>query len=134
MNYLQQKPTTLVVDDNNSILEIVKLILTGQGYTTLIASNAQTALTIAETYEGKIDMLLTDIMMPGMNGPELAFTFKNRFPAAQIVFMSGSVDIKEAIKEYEERYGETEYLLKPFSSNELTGKLNDLLDYNFLAA
>ena len=126
MTDIKLQQTILAVDDNNSILEIVKLILLRRGYTTLTASNAQTALTLAATYEGKIDILLTDIIMPDMNGPELAIAFKSMYPEAKIVFMSGSVDIKDAVKEYEERHGETGYLSKPFTFNELTSTMNEL--------
>ena len=63
--------------------------LSAQGYTTLAAAHGAEALEIAARHRGRIDVLLSDVVMPQLSGPELARRFRERFPAAVVIFMTG---------------------------------------------
>lgn len=79
----------LLVDDEAEILSLVASILEKKGYLVLTASNAEKALDIASGSSHRIDLLLTDIVMPGMNGVELSKLFETRYPTIKTLFMSG---------------------------------------------
>ncbi|MGH2875433.1 MAG: ATP-binding protein [Solirubrobacteraceae bacterium] len=81
--------TVLVVDDERALREIVRRVLTEAGYEVLVAASGEQALALADTHEGTIDLVLTDVVMPGMLGPELAQRVQERRPAAGIAYMSG---------------------------------------------
>ncbi|MGH2857655.1 MAG: ATP-binding protein [Solirubrobacteraceae bacterium] len=81
--------TVLVVDDERALREIVRRVLSEAGYEVLVAADGAQALAIAEAHGGTIDLLLTDVIMPGMLGPELAGELRGRRPAAAVAYMSG---------------------------------------------
>src|SRR6266704_33872 len=89
--------TVLVVDDQRDVLFLLKLILETHGYRALLASGAEGALRLLEQSELTVDLLLTDVMMPGMDGTELAKVSRRMRPGLPILFMSGFVDT-EAIR------------------------------------
>ncbi|HXY25411.1 MAG TPA: PAS domain S-box protein [Candidatus Acidoferrum sp.] len=102
--------TILVADDEASLRQAVVQILSSAGYQVLEADTAQHAVEISNKLPGKLDLLLTDVVMPGLRGPELARLVANRHPQVRIVFMSG----------YAEGFPETQlpphsvFLQKPF--------------------
>lgn len=81
--------TVLVVDDERALREIVRRVLREAGYEVLVAANGEQALALADAHGGTIDLLLTDVVMPGMLGPELAQRVRERRPAAAVAYMSG---------------------------------------------
>ncbi|HVS88738.1 MAG TPA: PAS domain S-box protein [Candidatus Acidoferrum sp.] len=81
--------TVLVADDEAALRHTIVEILRSSGYNVLEAQTAEEALEITRQNVGKIDILLTDVIMPGLRGPELARQVKNIQPDAQVVFMSG---------------------------------------------
>jgi two-component system cell cycle sensor histidine kinase/response regulator CckA len=81
--------TVLVADDEAALRDAIVEILRSSGYNVLEAQTAEKALEITRQNVGKIDILLTDIVMPGLRGPELARQVKNIQPDVQVVFMSG---------------------------------------------
>jgi two-component system, cell cycle sensor histidine kinase and response regulator CckA len=81
--------TILVADDEDGLRQVVTRILTGAGYHVLAAPNGQQALTIAENHDGVIHALLTDVVMPGMNGRELAGALQRARPDTPVLYMSG---------------------------------------------
>ena len=89
--------TVLVVDDERDVLFLLKLILETHGYRALLASGAEAALRLLEQSELTVDLLLTDVTMPGMDGTELAKVSRRIRPDLPILFMSGFVDT-EAIR------------------------------------
>ncbi|RPI37124.1 MAG: response regulator [Nitrospiraceae bacterium] len=116
--------TVLVVDDDASIRSLVADTLTPLGYTCLNAANSKEALQHAQTYKETIDLLLTDIVMPEMNGPALAALFKKQYPESKVIFMSGylsGVDITSIIT----RGGA--FLRKPLTPTTLLNKLGEVL-------
>jgi len=84
--------TIMVVDDDESIRNLILDTLQPLGYTTLESSGAKEALETQQTYTGKIDMVLSDVIMPGMNGKELVDKLKENQPDLKVMLMSGYTD------------------------------------------
>ena len=84
--------TVLLVEDETKVLETVKLMLTRQAYTVLEASDRESAREICESYPGRIDLLLTDVVLRAGNGPDLARELCALRPGLQVMFMSGYAD------------------------------------------
>jgi PAS domain S-box-containing protein len=81
--------TILVVEDDTAILKLVKKILQGQGYTVLTSSEPEKTMGIVREYTGKIHLLITDVVMPKMNGRDLAELLQSICPDLKCIFMSG---------------------------------------------
>jgi two-component system, cell cycle sensor histidine kinase and response regulator CckA len=81
--------TVLLVDDYRRVRELARKVLTRQGYRVLAASSGSEALDIAREYSGSIDVLLTDVVMPGMSGPDLARRLQQVRPRMSVLYMSG---------------------------------------------
>ena len=79
----------LLVEDETPLRKLISQILRGAGHTVLEAANGDEALAVSARHANAIDLLLTDVIMPGMNGPELVAKLRSRRPAMTIVFMSG---------------------------------------------
>jgi CheY-like chemotaxis protein len=118
--------TVLLVEDEIVVLGLGKILLEGQGYTVLSANSPLEALNIAETHEGKIHLLLTDVVMPGMNGRDLSERLHKLRPDIKTVFMSGyeanSITGHTALK------GSVHFLQKPFTLKDLAVKVREALD------
>jgi CheY-like chemotaxis protein len=82
-------PTVLVADDDPDVLRLAALLLERNGYAVLRATNGVEALMLYASYSDRVDVVLTDVDMPEMNGIELAARIRNTNPAAKVVFMSG---------------------------------------------
>jgi PAS domain S-box-containing protein len=83
------RETILLVEDDDSVRRIVEKILTRDGYTALVAKNGQDALALAATALDRIDLLVTDIVMPGMRGTDLVSGLRKRRPSLKVLLMSG---------------------------------------------
>ncbi len=81
--------TVLVVDDENALREVTRRILTRHGYSVVTASSGAQAIELARSYEGVIDLLLTDVIMPVMQGPTVASEVMKLRPGIRVLFMSG---------------------------------------------
>ena len=84
--------TVLLVEDEAALRTITTEYLQTQGYTVLAASNGIGALETCRTYSGTIDLLLTDVVMPGLSGPELAQTAMSMRPKLRVIYVSGYID------------------------------------------
>jgi CheY-like chemotaxis protein len=82
------RSTILLVDDDDAVREVTGVLLTGLGYRILQAAQATAALALLDA-EPAVDLLLTDITMPGMNGIELAQAARRRRPALRVLFTTG---------------------------------------------
>ena len=117
--------TILVVDDDSSIRKLILDTMQPLGYHLIDASCAEEVLEFLEHSDQELDLLLTDMVMPGMNGRDLAKAVRNKFPDIKVVFMSGYTDemiTNHGILEI----GET-FVQKPLSPIKLAGKLRTLL-------
>lgn len=89
MEYDCDKETILVVDDDEALRTVVVDLLGHLGYCTLSAANGHEAMTLAEAYPGKIDLLLTDVVMHPLPGPALAERLMRSRPEMKVIFISG---------------------------------------------
>ncbi|MBI5073715.1 MAG: PAS domain S-box protein [Nitrospirae bacterium] len=117
--------TIIVVDDDPSIRRLIGDILKPLGYRLFIADDGEEALNIAGR-EGSVDVLLTDVIMPNMNGKQLADIFRRDYPGVKIVFMSGYTD--ETISRQGVLHEGDILIQKPLSPAKLTGRLREILD------
>ena len=118
--------TVLLVDDTHLLQEIVCENLRELGYTVLVASRGDEALRLAGEHKDAIRLLLTDIMMPGMRGTELAVRITASHPEIRVVFMSGSGP--EAIADPGVQTAGGAVLEKPFTQEQLARAVRDVLD------
>ncbi|MDP1889576.1 MAG: response regulator [Gemmatimonadaceae bacterium] len=117
--------TLLVVEDEGAVRELVRTALTRAGYRVLAARDGEEALTRAAAHAGRIDLLVTDVVMPGLNGRELALRFRQARPDARVLFMSGFA--ADVIAEDGGLSGDSELLLKPFTPDELLSRVRAAL-------
>jgi PAS domain S-box-containing protein len=117
--------TLLLVEDAGHVRDLVRDILEECGYTVLEAGNGHEALSVAAAYDGPIDLLLTDMVMPGMNGRKLAEAVQAARPGIRVLFMSGYSE-ESAFRAAEGRAG-LAFLQKPFTPEDLGWKLHELL-------
>ena len=118
--------TVLVVEDEAAVLKLAQKILTGLGYTTLTASSPTAALKLAEETTEAIDLLVTDVVMPEMNGRELAEKMQSLIPAGlKILFTSGYT--ANVIAHHGILEEGVHFIQKPFSRTDLAGKVRQAL-------
>ena len=120
--------TILVVEDDKEILTLTVNILTGLGYTVLAAVDKDEALSMITANQPAIDLLLSDVILPGHRGPELAAQLRIPFPQMKILFMSGYADDRVVSSEIPGR--PAHFLAKPFSPSGLAKKVRRVLDQN----
>jgi len=116
----QRSLTVLVVDDEPAVRHLASTMLRRAGYTVVEANNGPEAERIAGEHKGGIDVLLTDIVMPGVRGPELATRLRTARPGLRVVYMSGYRDT-EPLADVER--GEAVFLAKPFARAALLGAI-----------
>jgi two-component system, cell cycle sensor histidine kinase and response regulator CckA len=118
--------TVLVVEDESSILDLCKIMLEQQGYEVLAAATPTEAIELAGGHSGEIHLLITDMVMPGMNGRDLAKRFLSIYPDMKCLFMSGYTPNMIA---HQGILDEGVYFIqKPFSKNDLTTRVREILD------
>jgi PAS domain S-box-containing protein len=121
-----QRETILVVDDEAGIRGLMRKILRREHYQVLEASSAEEALQLAAAHSGPIQMLLTDVMLPGMLGPELARKMYALDSSLKVLYISGYTQ-DEAVRTGEYPPG-ARFLAKPFTLGALLGKVRESLD------
>ncbi len=118
--------TVLVVEDEEAVRELARTILADQGYSVLVAGSATDAEQIAANGSREIHLLLTDVVMPGVSGRELARRITARNGKMQVLFMSGYTD--NVIAHGGVLEAGVAFLQKPFTPRALTNKVRELLD------
>jgi two-component system, cell cycle sensor histidine kinase and response regulator CckA len=118
--------TVLLAEDEDVVRMLVREMLEESGYAVLEASSAEAAIEVSEAHGGQIDLLLTDVVMPGLNGPELAKELSESRPTMRILYTSGFTN--SAVAEQGVAVEETVFLAKPFSSAALTAKVLEVLE------
>jgi len=118
--------TILVVEDDPAVLEYIVEVLTGLGYTVLQAGNAKTALDYLENPSIRADLVLTDIVMPGMNGRALADRAQQLRPGIRILFMTGYS--QNAVVHHGRLDPGVHLIQKPLSETQLATRISELLD------
>ena len=120
------RDTILLVEDEPSILHMITEILQRKGYQVLAAAGPDRALELARTHEGPIHLLMTDVVMPAMNGRELATQVRLLHPAIRCLFMSGYT--ADVIAKHGVLEDGVHFIQKPFSVNALALKVRACLD------
>lgn len=119
--------TILLVEDDPPIRQLVRRVLEQRGYVLIEARNAEEALHLAEERPDPIDLLMTDVVLPHMDGFELAARFRARRPETRVLLISGyaadSVAVRGGLKESGEQF-----LLKPFTKDQLVRKIHKVLE------
>jgi PAS domain S-box-containing protein len=115
----------LVVEDERAFRDLLHEGLQSKGYQVLVAANGVEALQVAEEYKGSISVLITDVIMPKMSGPELAKNLKKVRPNTDVLYMSGYADDK--VGNISEPDGELTLIQKPFYIDDLVGKVQEIL-------
>jgi two-component system, cell cycle sensor histidine kinase and response regulator CckA len=118
--------TILLVEDNPAVRRMAEEVLGSTGYVVLVAPSGADALRTAAVHDGRVDLLLTDVVMPGMKGPELAREFAIRYPRTRILYMSGYTE--DAIGNHGFRRRTMRVLQKPFTHDTLVQAVREALD------
>ncbi|MEW6079979.1 MAG: PAS domain S-box protein [Thermodesulfobacteriota bacterium] len=118
--------TVLVVEDEAPVLRLSRKVLTELGYVALAAHNPREALKLAGEHPGAIDLLITDLVMPEMNGRDLAERMLTLYPALKVLFMSGYTS--ETISRHGVLEKGVHFIQKPFNKKDLAGKVREALD------
>lgn len=117
-------PTVLIVDDEPSIRGLLRQMFCAEGYQVLDAGSPEMALAQAEAHEGPIDLLVSDVMMPGRMGPSLALDLTDRRPDLKAIFISGHL---RGSMDAGALSDSSVLVHKPFSVGELLGTARRLL-------
>lgn len=118
--------TVLLVEDEPTILKMVTLMLKREGYTVVGAATPGEAIHLAKEYIGNIQLLMTDVVMPEMNGRDLAKNILSLYPGIKCLFMSGYT--ANVIAHHGILNEGVSFIQKPFSKDDLTAKVRAALD------
>ena len=118
--------TLLVVEDEEDVRGLARDVLVEGGYTVLVAATAEDAVRICEEHESPISLLLSDVVMPKVSGPQLAQRLVDLRPELHVLYMSGYTD--EAIVHHGVLEPGTAFIEKPFTPEDLCGMVRDVLD------
>jgi two-component system, cell cycle sensor histidine kinase and response regulator CckA len=120
--------TVLMVDDDDTLRELIEELLKLEGYTVLAARNGREALNLRDRHEGKIDLLITDVVMPELSGRELAERLTANCNEIKVLYMSGYTD--DAVIRHGVLEEGASFLQKPFTPEALARKVRAVLDEN----
>jgi len=118
--------TILLVEDDPYVRELARAVLTTCGYSVVVGEDARTVASLCEQHAGTIHLLLTDVVMPGLSGREVASQVLARRPATKILYMSGYTT--DAIVHHGVLDANTSFLHKPFTPGSLAAKVREVLD------
>ena len=118
--------TILLVEDSGLLAKVTRDFLVSDGYDVLMASGPREALRIAESHHPPIHLLLTDVVMPDMNGHELAKQLLTKRPGMKVLYMSGYTN--GILSEHAFRADDSAFIEKPFSRDALSRKVRHTLN------
>ena len=117
--------TVLLVEDEESVRQLVRETLQAKGYRVVEAENGEAGLQAAAKHSGKIDMVITDVVMPGMGGRELVRRLADTRPETKVLYLSGYTE--DAIVNEGTIESGKAFLQKPFTPTTLAGKVREVL-------
>jgi PAS domain S-box-containing protein len=117
--------TVLLVEDEDVVRRYLANLLESHGYHVLAAEDARAALALTQSFGGRIDLVISDVVMPGSSGPELVRLLGQARPGLSALFISGSADVE--IARHTHAVHRDQLLLKPFSSTELLAKIRQII-------
>jgi CheY-like chemotaxis protein len=118
--------TVLVVEDESAVRSFTRMVLQRNGYQVLEAPNGEEALSVSREHSGEIQLLVTDMVMPGMGGPQVAEALERQRPAMKVLFLSGYTE--NAIAQRGTLGAELPFLQKPFTIEVLLRKVRQVLE------
>lgn len=121
-----KRQTVLVVDDEQDLRSLVANVLTEYGYKVVTASSGAKAVALIEKMDAPPDLMLTDVVMPGMSGPMLADQLLAKFSGARVLFMSG-FDERQVVQRYVVEKGFT-LITKPFQLHNLCAAVKKAIE------
>jgi DNA-binding NtrC family response regulator len=121
-----RRQTVLVVDDEQDLRSLVASVLTEYGYKVITASSATKAIALLDKMDAAPDLLLTDVVMPGMSGPMLADQLLAKFAGARVLFMSG-YDERQVVQRYVVEKG-FNLIIKPFQLHNLCAAVKKAIE------
>jgi two-component system, cell cycle sensor histidine kinase and response regulator CckA len=123
------RETILLVEDEQMLRDLARIVLRKNGYTVLEAPHGAEALSICQSHEGRIDLLVTDVVMPILSGRELADRVALLRPEIKVLFVSGYTD--DAVVRNGVMAEDVQFLHKPFTPTTLASKVREVLDQQF---
>ena len=123
---LTGQETVLLTEDEDSVRVVATAALERRGYRVLAAADGESAIAISRAFPGRIDLLISDVVMPGMNGQQLADQLELMRPGMRVLFVSGYTD--DAVLMKGMALDERAFLQKPFTSLELARRVRVVLD------
>ena len=118
--------TVLLAEDEAAVRALTRMILTGRGYRVLEAADGDEAVRVAAAHDGPIDLLITDVVMPGAGGRAVAEQLSKQHPRMRVIFVSGYTD--DAVIRHGVLREGVNFLQKPFTPAVLARKVRDVLD------
>ena len=117
--------TILLVEDEDGLRALNARGLASRGYTVLEAGNGVEAIDVLEKADGQVDLVVSDVVMPEMDGPTLLRELRNRNPSLKIIFVSGYAE--DAFQKHLPEHGQFAFLPKPFTLKQLVAAVKDTL-------
>jgi len=118
--------TIMVVEDEDTVRDLAVRVLTRQGYTVLHAGHGKACLELLAEHDGPLDLLLTDVVMPGLNGRELFEEVGDRFPGTKVLYMSGYTE--DIVTHKGVLFDGTPFIQKPFAVVDLVSRVRSVLE------
>ena len=128
---VKRTETILLVEDEPQVRKLAAIALERVGFTVIEAKHPEEAFAATARHQGPIHLILTDVVMPGMNGRVMVEKLIARYPDARILFMSGYTD--DALAPLGVAQGDVAFLQKPFTPKQLADRVRDVLDAGMLA-
>jgi PAS domain S-box-containing protein len=120
------RETVLLVEDDEAVRSLVRAVLEVRGYTVLAASDGREAVALGRSFAGRIDLVVTDVVMPELGGREAAEELTRMRPELKVLFVSGYTD--DAVVRHGVREAEVAFLQKPFTPAALAARVREVLD------
>jgi CheY-like chemotaxis protein len=118
--------TVLLAEDEPTVRRLMRRVLDARGYGVVEAADGAEALALAEAHPGPIDLVITDVVMPGLSGGALAERMKDVHPESRVLYVSGYAD--DAVARHGVQSEDAAFLAKPFTADDLSRKVREVLD------
>lgn len=118
-------PTVLLVEDDAAVRKVVRQMVEAQGYEVLEAGGAPEALHVAEQHPERIDLVITDVVMPRSNCDRLVCRLRAERPGLKVLYISGHAE--ETVRSHGVKYSSRDFIQKPFTGAHLARKIREVL-------